>query len=192
MFNFVCRLIWWILKPSLHIGVWAWQDGKETYNDSNFSPANFCHRNHRVLVYSSPEEKYFYLVPCGIVLGTYTWLEIINYIASFSLCLMAYHIISRVTKKSIKCREIIYFILFLIIDAFILCWRRLLSSLNCKKIQPVDPKRNQPWIFIGTTDAEASILWPPDMKSWLIGKSPWCWERLKAKGEGASSGWDVR
>ena len=42
------------------------------------------------------------------------------------------------------------------------------------KIQPVHPKRNQSWIFIGRTDAEAAtpILWPPDAKSLLIGKDP--------------------
>ena len=49
-----------------------------------------------------------------------------------------------------------------------------LSPLDCKEIQPVHPKRNQSWIFIGRTDAEAEtpILWPPDMKSWLIWKDP--------------------
>ena len=48
------------------------------------------------------------------------------------------------------------------------------SPLDCKEIQPVNPKGNQPWIFIGRTDskAEAPILWPPDGKSWLIRKDP--------------------
>ena len=46
------------------------------------------------------------------------------------------------------------------------------SPLDCKEIQPVHPKGNQSWIFIGKTDAEAPILWPPDAKSWLIGKDP--------------------
>ena len=44
------------------------------------------------------------------------------------------------------------------------------SPLDSKEIKPVSPKRNQPWIFIGRTDAEAPILWPPDVKSWLIRK----------------------
>ena len=59
------------------------------------------------------------------------------------------------------------------------------------KIKPVNLQGNQPWIFIGRTDAEAEapILWPPDMNSWLIGKD-WCWERLKAGGEGDDRGWD--
>ena len=50
----------------------------------------------------------------------------------------------------------------------------LKSPLDCRRIQPVNPKRNQPWIFIGKTDAEAEalMLWPPDVKSWLIGKDP--------------------
>ena len=49
------------------------------------------------------------------------------------------------------------------IDAFELwCWRRLLSPLDCKEIQPVHPKGDQSWVFIGRTDAEAEtqILWP--------------------------------
>ena len=48
------------------------------------------------------------------------------------------------------------------------------SPLDCKEIQPVNPKGNQSWIFIGRTDteAEAPILWPPDMKSWLTRKDP--------------------
>ena len=47
------------------------------------------------------------------------------------------------------------------------------SPLDCK-IKPVNPKGNQSWIFIGRTDAgaKASILWPPDVKNWLIGKDP--------------------
>ena len=62
------------------------------------------------------------------------------------------------TVKKAECRRI---------DAFELCcWRRLESPLDCKKIQPVHPK-DQSWVFIGRTDAEAEtpILWPPDAKS---------------------------
>ena len=59
------------------------------------------------------------------------------------------------------------------IDAFWLwCWRRLLRVPYCKEIKPINPKGNQPWVFIGRTDAEAPILWPPDVKSWLVGKDP--------------------
>ena len=61
--------------------------------------------------------------------------------------------------------------------------KTLESPLDWKEIQPVHPKGNQPWVFIGRTDAEAEtpILWPPDMKNWLIGKDPdagkdWRWE----------------
>ena len=48
------------------------------------------------------------------------------------------------------------------------------SPLDRKEIQPVNPKGNQSWIFIGRTDVEAEtpILWPPHVKSWLIGKDP--------------------
>jgi len=62
------------------------------------------------------------------------------------------------------------------IDAFKqLCWRRLLRvPWTARGIISVSPKRNQPWIFIGRTHAEAESakLWPPDVKSWLIGKDP--------------------
>ena len=52
--------------------------------------------------------------------------------------------------------------------------KTLESSLDCKEIKPVNPKGNQSWIFIGTTDAEAEapILCLPDAKNWLIGKDP--------------------
>ena len=48
------------------------------------------------------------------------------------------------------------------------------SPLNSKGIKPVNPKESQSWIFIGRTDAEAEapVLWPPDAKSWVIGKDP--------------------
>ena len=48
------------------------------------------------------------------------------------------------------------------------------SPLDCKEVQPVSPKGNQSWIFIGRTNAEAEapILWPPDVKNWLLGKDP--------------------
>ena len=66
------------------------------------------------------------------------------------------------------------------------------GPLDCKEIQPVHPKGNQSWIFIGRTDdkAETPILWPPYAKNWLIWKFPWCWERLKAGGEGDDREWD--
>ena len=52
--------------------------------------------------------------------------------------------------------------------------KTLESPLDCKEIQPVHPKGDQSWVFIERTDAEAEtpILWPPDAKSWLIGKDP--------------------
>ena len=69
-------------------------------------------------------------------------------------------------------------------------WRRE-SLLDCEEIKPVNPQGNQPWIFIGNTDAEteALILWPPAAKWWLPGKRPWCLERLKAKWEVGGRGW---
>ena len=58
------------------------------------------------------------------------------------------------------------------------------ESLDCKEIKPVNPKGNQPWIFIGRTDveAEASILRPPDAKKWLTGK--WVATLMLGKSEG--------
>ena len=52
--------------------------------------------------------------------------------------------------------------------------KTLESPLDFKEIQPVHPKGNQSWIFTGRTDADAEtpILWPPDVKSWLIRKDP--------------------
>ena len=73
--------------------------------------------------------------------------------------------------------------------------KTLESPLECKEIQPVHPKENQSWIFIGRTDAEAGtpILGPPEY--WLRQRTDslektWCWERLKAGGEGDDRGWD--
>ena len=61
--------------------------------------------------------------------------------------------------------------------------KTLESPLDCKEIQPVHPKWDQSWMFIGRTDVEAETpkLWPPDVKNWLIGKDPnagkdWRWE----------------
>ena len=70
--------------------------------------------------------------------------------------------------------------------------KTLESPLDCKEIQPVQPKGDCSWVFIGRTDVEAEtpILWPPDEKSWLIWKDPDGWERLKAGREGDDRGWD--
>ena len=60
-------------------------------------------------------------------------------------------------------------------DAFELVLKKILESpFYCKQIQPGNPKGNQSWIFVERTDAEAKtlILWPPDVKNWLIGKDP--------------------
>ena len=73
--------------------------------------------------------------------------------------------------------------------------KTLERPLDCKEIKPVNPKGNQPWIFIGKTDAKAEtpILWPPDAKNWLIGKDPdagkdWRQEK-KGKTEDEMAGW---
>ena len=70
--------------------------------------------------------------------------------------------------------------------------KTLESSLESKEIKPVNPKGNQPWIFIGKTDteAEAPIRWSPDREKPTCWKRPWCWERLKAEREEGDRGWD--
>ena len=70
--------------------------------------------------------------------------------------------------------------------------KTLESPLDCKEIQPVHSKGNQSWIFIERPDAEAEapILWSPDVKNWFIGKDLDAGERLKAGGEGDDRGWD--
>ena len=74
--------------------------------------------------------------------------------------------------------------------------KTLESPLDCKEIQPVNPKGNQSWIFIGRTDTEAEtpILWPPNAKNWLIWKDPdagkdWRWEE-KGITEDEMVGWN--
>ena len=78
------------------------------------------------------------------------------------------------------------------------CWRRLLSPLDWKEIQPVHPEGDQSWVFTGRTDAEAEtpILWPPHAKSLLIGKDPdagrdWGQEE-KGATEDEMAGWHHR
>ena len=70
--------------------------------------------------------------------------------------------------------------------------KTLESPLDCKEIQPVYPKGDQSWVFIGRTDVEAEtpILWSPDTKRLTRLKRPWSWERLKAGGEGDGRRWD--
>ena len=94
------------------------------------------------------------------------------------------------TIKKAECWRIYVFELW--------CWTRLLSPLDCKEIKPVNPKGIQSWIFFGRTDAEAeaSILWPPDGKSWLIGKvsdTVKDWEQKeKRASEDEMAGWHHR
>ena len=86
---------------------------------------------------------------------------------------------SRTIQKAEHCK----------IDAFELCWKRLLRvPWTTRKFQPVNPKGNQPWIFIGRTDAEAEILilWPPDAKNWLIWKDPDAWNDWRQEEKGTT------
>ena len=70
--------------------------------------------------------------------------------------------------------------------------KTLESPLDYKEIKPVNPKGNQHWIFIVKTDAEAPILWPPDVKDWLVGKDPDAgrdWGQEKGTTEDEMAGW---
>jgi len=72
--------------------------------------------------------------------------------------------------------------------------KTLESPLDCREVKPVNPKGNQSWIFIGRTDAEAGapILWPPDVKNWLLGKDHdggKDWRREKETTEDEMVGW---
>ena len=63
----------------------------------------------------------------------------------------------------------------------VLLGKTLESPLGCKEIQPVHPKGDQSWVFIGRTDAEAEapIPWPPDVKIWLLGRDPDAWKNWR-------------
>ena len=69
--------------------------------------------------------------------------------------------------------------------------KTLESPLDCKEIQPVHPKGDQSCVFIGRTDVETNsnplATWCEQLTHW---KRPWCWERLRARGEGDDRGWD--
>ena len=71
-----------------------------------------------------------------------------------------YLLYGRKAKELIQCFQIV------------VLEKTLESPLDSKEIKAVNPKGNQPWKFIGRTDAEVSIVWPPDVKRWLTGKDP--------------------
>ena len=74
--------------------------------------------------------------------------------------------------------------------------KTLESPLDCKDIKPINPKGNQPWIFIEMTDAEAPICWPPDVNSQLAGKDPDAGKDWRQEEKGAAEdelvGWHHR
>ena len=70
--------------------------------------------------------------------------------------------------------------------------KTLESHLDCKEIKPVSPKGNQPWIFIGRTDAEVEApVFSTRCEELIHWKRPWFWKRLRAGGEEGDRGWDV-
>ena len=68
--------------------------------------------------------------------------------------------------------------------------KTLESPLDSKEVKPINPKGNQSWIFIGWTDAETPILWPPDAKSGLIGKDPHAGKDWGQEEKGDDREWD--
>ena len=69
--------------------------------------------------------------------------------------------------------------------------KTLENPLDCKEIQPVHPKGDQSWVFIGRSDVEAEtpVLWPPDAKSWLIWKDPDAGKNWGQEETGTTDGW---
>ena len=122
--------------------------------------------------------------PClpAVVLYHYTCKELYCKIKRFSLFFVCLFI-------CIICVEVLQTFQNVVLE------ETLESPLGYKEIMPVNPKENQPWIFIGRTDAEAEapILWPPDVKSWLIGKDPdagkYCRQEEKWVTEDEIVGW---
>ena len=113
-----------------------------------------------------------------------TLLTKVHMVKAIVFLVVMYRFESGIIKKA-ECQRI---------DALELwCWKTLESPLNYKEIKPVNSKRIQPWIFIGRTDAEAPILWPPNVKNWLIWKDSdagkdWRQEE-KGTTEGEMVGW---
>ena len=71
---------------------------------------------------------------------------------------------------------------------FLVQEKALENPFDYKELKPVNPKGNQPWIFVGRTDEPTSFMtWCQELTHW---KRPWSWERFKAKGEGGSRGWN--
>ena len=96
-----------------------------------------------------------------------TWLTKVCIVKAMVFPVVMYGCESWTIKKT-KCRRTNWCFRIVMLE------KTLESSLDSKEIKPVNPKRNQPWIFIGRTDAEAvaPILWPHDVKSQFIGKDP--------------------
>ena len=69
--------------------------------------------------------------------------------------------------------------------------KTLESPLDCKEIQPVHPKGDQSWVFIGRTDVEAEtpILWPPNRRNWPTGKGPDAWKDWRKEEKGTADSW---
>ena len=65
--------------------------------------------------------------------------------------------------------------------------KNLESTLDCSEIQLVHPKGDQSWVFIGSWNSNTLSTWCEELTHW---KRPWCWERLRAGGEGDDRGWD--
>ena len=87
-------------------------------------------------------------------------------LSSWSYGFSSSHMDVRVDHKETECWRINWCFWTVVLE------KTLEIPLDCKEIQPVYPKGNQSWIFIGRTDAEAPIFWPPDAKNWLIWKDP--------------------
>ena len=87
---------------------------------------------------------------------------------------------------------LLFFFFCLSLSYSVVLEKTLESPLDCKESQPVHSEGDQPWDFFGRNEAEAKtpVLWPPHVKSWLIGKDSDAGRDLGAGGEGDDRGWD--
>ena len=104
------------------------------------------------------------------------------------ICLFSSVLVKK--KNSLHIRQLLIQEIWFLVHIHLLI--TLHSPFECREIKSVNPKRNQSWLYIIRTVAEAKapILWTHDGKSQLTGKRSWCWESLKGKGEVGSRGWD--
>ena len=135
----------------------------------------------------SSDRFYFFWAPKSLQMGDITLPTKVRLVKAMVFPVVMYRCECCTIKKAEHWKNLCFWTVVL--------QKTLESPLDCKEIQPVYLKGNQSWIFIGRTyfEAEIPILWPPDVKNWLIGKDPdaekdWKWEE-KGMTEDEMAGW---